>query len=116
MNRNSKHAIRLRSIAAFSLTELMTVLAIVGVLAAMVIPRVGSHQHTANKAACYANQGDIELQVKLWKRANGTYPATNLGDIGANPSYFASPVPVCPVDGTPYTISTTTGLVIGHTH
>lgn len=94
----------------------MTVLAIVGVLAAMVIPRVGSHQDTSTKAACYANQGDIELQVKLWKRANGTYPAANLSDIGADTSYFASPVPVCPVDGTAYTINTTTGLVIGHTH
>ena len=67
-------------------------------------------------AACYANQGDIELQVKLWKRMNGTYPAANLSDIGANTSYFPSPVPVCPVDGTSYTINTTTGLVIGHTH
>lgn len=102
--------------SGFSLTELMTVLAIVGVLAAMVIPRVGSHQDTSKKAACYANQGDIELQVKLWKRANSTYPAADLSDIGANTSYFASPVPVCPVDGTAYTINTTTGLVIGHTH
>jgi general secretion pathway protein G len=102
--------------AAFSLTELMAVLAILGVLAAIVIPRVNNHQSTSQKAACYANQGDIELQVKLWKRVNGTYPAANLSDIGANTSYFPSPVPVCPVDGTSYTISTTTGLVIGHAH
>ena len=104
------------SVAAFSLTELMAVLAILGVLAAMVIPRVNNHQSTSKKAACYASQGDIELQVKLWKRVNGTYPAANLSDIGANTSYFPSPVPVCPVDGTSYTISTTTGLVIGHAH
>jgi hypothetical protein len=25
-------------------------------------------------------------------------------------------VPVCPVDASPYTIDTTSGLVIGHTH
>src|SRR4051812_852831 len=101
---------------AFSLTELMAVMVILGVLAILVVPRVSSHQDTAKRAACYANQGDIELQVKLWKRANGSYPAANLSDIGANTSYFPSSVPVCPVDGTAYTINTTTGLVIGHTH
>jgi prepilin-type N-terminal cleavage/methylation domain-containing protein len=101
---------------AFSLTELMSVLVILGVLAALVVPRVGGHHDTSKRAACYANQGDIELQVKLWKRANGTYPAADLSDIGANTTYFPSGVPVCPVDGTPYTINTTSGLVNGHTH
>ena len=101
---------------AFSLTELMAVMVILGVLAALVIPRVSNHQVTSKKAACYANQGDIELQVKLWKRANGTYPAANLSDIGPNTAYFPSGLPVCPVDGTAYTINTTTGLVNGHTH
>ncbi len=101
---------------AFSLTELMAVMVILGVLASLIVPRVGNHQVTSNRAACYANQGDIELQVKLWKRANGSYPAANLSDVGASTAYFPSGVPVCPIDGTPYTINTTTGLVIGHTH
>ena len=94
----------------------MAVLVILGVLAALIVPRVGSHQDTSKKAACYANQGDIELQVKLWKRTNGSYPAANLSDIGADITNFPSGLPVCPVDGTAYTISTTTGLVSGHTH
>lgn len=102
--------------SAFSLTELMAVLVILGILAALVIPRVSNHQITSKKAACYANQGDIELQVKLWKRNNSTYPAANLSDVGASTTYFPSGLPVCPVDGTAYTIDTTTGLVIGHTH
>lgn len=102
--------------SAFSLMELLAVIAILGVLAVLAVPRLSNHQVTSNKAACYANQGDIELQVKLWKRANGSYPAANLSDIGASTTYFPSGVPVCPVDGTAYTISTTTGLVIGHTH
>lgn len=101
---------------AFSLLELMAVLAILAILAAVVVPRLGSHQTAANRAACYANQREIELQVKLWKRANGAYPAANLSDIGANTTYFPSGLPACSVDGTAYTISTTTGLVNGHTH
>jgi general secretion pathway protein G len=101
---------------AFSLTELMAVVAILGVLAVLIIPRVSTQQDNSKRAACYANQGDIELEVKLWKRNNGTYPAANLSDVGASTTYFPSGVPVCPVDGTAYTINTTTGLVIGHTH
>jgi general secretion pathway protein G len=106
----------LKTLAAFSLTELMAVMAILGVLAVLIVPRVSNHRVTSNRAACYANQGDIELQVKLWKRNNSTNPAANLSDIGANTTYFPSGLPVCPVDGTAYTINTTTGLVIGHTH
>lgn len=105
-----------RTAFGFSLAELLAVVAILGVLAVLIVPRLINHQVTSNKSACYANQGDIELQVKLWKRANGTYPAANLSDIGASTTYFPSGVPVCPVDGTAYTINTTTGLVIGHTH
>jgi general secretion pathway protein G len=111
-----KDSQRKTAAAAFSLMELVAALAILGVLAALVVPRVANHQVTSKKAACHANQGDIELQTKLWKRVNGTYPAANLSDIGANTTYFPSAVPVCPVDGTLYTISTTTGLVTGHTH
>ena len=112
------HQTRCRQLnaSAFSLMELLAVIAIFGVLAVLIVPRLSNHQVTSNKAACYANQGDIELQVKLWKRTNGTYPAANLSDIGANTTYFPSGVPVCPVDGTAYTINTTTGLVVGHTH
>ena len=102
--------------AGFTLTELMAVMAILGVLAILIVPRVSNHQVTSKRAACYACQGDIELQTKLWKRNNGTYPAANLSDIGADTAYFPSGMPTCPVDGTTYTINTTTGLVTGHTH
>jgi prepilin-type N-terminal cleavage/methylation domain-containing protein len=102
--------------AGFSLAELMAVLVILGVLAILIVPRVANHQVASNKAACYANQGDIELQVKLWKRLNGSYPAANLSNIGPNTTYFPSGLPTCPVDGTSYTIDTTTGNIIGHTH
>jgi len=43
-----------------------------------------------------ANKGDIELQVKLWKRNKSSYPAANLSDIGADVSYFPGSLPVCP--------------------
>jgi prepilin-type N-terminal cleavage/methylation domain-containing protein len=100
----------------FSLMELMAALGILGVLALLIVPRVVGHYDSSKRAACYANQGDIEMQVKLWRRNQGTYPAANLSDIGASATYFPSGLPVCPVDGSAYTIDTTSGLVTGHTH
>src|SRR5215210_9101518 len=91
---------------AFSLMELMAVVVIVGILAAVIVPALSAHQDKAKKSACYANKGDIELQVKLWKRNKSSYPAANLSDIGADTSYFPGSLPVCPVDGTSYTINT----------
>ena len=99
-----------------SLTELTAVVAILGVLAALALPRVIHHQASAKTAACRTNQGEIELQTRLWKRHFGTYPSADLSDIGADVSYFPSGVPVCPVDGAAYTIDTSSGLVNGHTH
>lgn len=101
---------------AFTLTELMAVLGVLGVLALVIVPRLMVHNDGAKRAACLANQGDIELQVKLWHRDQGSYPAADLSDIGSNAAYFPGGVPVCPVDGAAYTIDTSSGIVTGHTH
>jgi prepilin-type N-terminal cleavage/methylation domain-containing protein len=100
----------------FTLTELIAVMALLGLLAALIVPRVVGHYDRAKRASCDLNQADIELQVKLWRRNHGAYPAADLSNIGANPGYFPEGVPTCPVDGSAYTIDTTSGTVIGHTH
>jgi prepilin-type N-terminal cleavage/methylation domain-containing protein len=100
----------------FSLSELMAVLVILGVLAMLIVPRVAGYHDESKRTACYANQRDIELQVKLWHRNHGTYPAADLSDIATDVTYFPGGLPSCPVDGTAYTIDTTTGRVIAHQH
>lgn len=102
--------------SGFSLTEVLAVAAILAILAAFIVPRVVDHFTEAKRGTCFANQGEIELQVQLWRRNTGSFPAANLSDIGADADYFPEGLPVCPVDGTAYTIDTTTGSVIGHTH
>jgi hypothetical protein len=94
----------------------MAVLGILGALAALIVPRVMGHRDSSMRATCHAQQGEIELQVKLWRRNQGSYPAANLSNIAADPAYFPGGLPICPVDGAAYTIDTTSGLVIGHTH
>lgn len=101
---------------AFSIIELLAVVTILGVLAAILIPRASSQIDNTKREACQLNKGEVEVQAQLWKRNTGSLPASNLATIGADLGYFPEGLPTCPVDGTAYTIDTTTGKVIGHTH
>ena len=101
---------------AFSLPELLAVVVILAIIAVIIIPRAASQIDNAQRNACFTNQGEIELQVKLWRRNNGSYPAADLSNIESNAAYFPAGLPTCPVDGAAYTIDTTSGLVDGHTH
>ncbi len=101
---------------AFSLLEMLAVISLLGVLIAIILPRVSTSHDAAKAGASHVDQGDIEIQVELWIQNTGSMPAGDLSDIGADINYFPEGLPTCPVDGTQYTIDTQTGLVIGHNH
>ena len=100
----------------FSLLELVVVITVVGIIAAIVLSRISGNTLDAKKKSCYMNKGMIEVEAQIWYRNKGTWPATNLSDIKVDTNYFPSPLPTCPVDGTSYTIDATTHQVVGHTH
>ena len=102
--------------AGFSLLELLAVVAILGILAVAIVPRAADSNGAADIAGCQVNKGDIEIQVELWRHNTGAMPDASLANIGAELNYFPAGLPVCPVDGTAYTIDPATGLVVGHTH
>jgi general secretion pathway protein G len=99
----------------FTLTELMAALAIIGVVAAIVLVRATAGGSASKSAACKSFKGDIEVLCELWRHNVGSWPATNLSNIGTDANYFPAGLPVCPVDGSAYTIDTT-GRVVGHGH
>lgn len=101
---------------AFSATEMIAVLAILGIAMAILLPRVVGNHDQANSAGCLVNKGEIELQAELWKANTGNWPAADLSDIGSDLHYFPEGLPTCPLDGTTYTIDSATGFVVGHNH
>jgi prepilin-type N-terminal cleavage/methylation domain-containing protein len=100
---------------AFTLPELLAVVAVIAVVAAVIVVRATTGTASSKTAACYAIKGNIEIQAELWRHNTGSWPATNLSDIGADLNYFPSAIPSCPVTGGVYTIDAS-GRVVGHNH
>ncbi len=57
--------------SAFTLIELLTVIAIIGILAAILIPTVGAVRESARSAACASNLRQIAMAVLLFTESNG---------------------------------------------
>lgn len=70
----------------FTLIELMLVVVIIGVLAAMVVPRLGGRARQARESAAKADiEANISLAIDLYEMDNGKYPE-NLDDLLTEPS------------------------------
>lgn len=93
----------------FTLLEILAVLAIMGILAALAVPRFLLSTSTAEEEVCDANKGTISVQVERYYLANDDYPDAT-ADITGEEDYFPNGAPECPSDGT-YAIDDTTGIV-----
>ena len=101
----------------FTLIELLLVILILGVLAAIVIPRVATSRDDVMDAACEANIANINVQIERYYIDIGSWPSTDLSEMvpPTTYDYFPDGLPTCPVDGSSYTMSTTTHR-ISHSH
>ncbi|MCA9125975.1 MAG: prepilin-type N-terminal cleavage/methylation domain-containing protein [Planctomycetales bacterium] len=99
-----------------SLLEMLACITIIGIVAAVIVPRLGSGGEVAKINACNIQRETIQIQSLLWRRATGDWPSSTLSDIGADVVYFPEGLPTCPLDDSSYTLDTDTGLVVGHDH
>jgi len=68
----------------FSLIELLTVIAIIAVLAAFLFPVIVSQQTKARRNACASNLSQIAGGLRVYRLDNGAYPPALFGFVAGN--------------------------------
>ena len=77
----------------FTLIELMVVLAIIGILAALVVPNVLGRADDARVSAAKTDVGNLMLAVKLYKLDNQRYPTGDQGLAALQVKPTVEPIP-----------------------
>jgi prepilin-type N-terminal cleavage/methylation domain-containing protein len=103
--------IRFRDRAAFSLMELLAVVTILGIIAAIIVPRVAISSDTAKAKVNEHNKATINSAVERWYVEQGSWPADNLTNIGSDVNYFPQGLPTNPVTNGAYSLNPTTHRV-----
>ena|ERR1700734_3812783 len=90
--------------AGFTLVEIMIVVAIIGLLAAIAIPNFIRARATSQANACINNLRQIDAAVNEWAMENGKPSGTSIGSVATVSSYIklnaSNSIPQCPASGT----------------
>ena len=77
----------------FTLIEIMVVIAILGILAALIVPKIMSRPDEARRVAAKADIGSIMQSLNLYRLDNGRYPTQEQGLRALVEKPTAEPVP-----------------------
>jgi prepilin-type N-terminal cleavage/methylation domain-containing protein len=88
----------------FTLVEIMIVVAIIGLLAAIAIPNFVKARATAQANACISNLRQIDAAINEWALETGKTTGASIPSVSTVSAYIrlnsASSIPSCPAGGT----------------
>ena len=79
MRSRKKETDRLMDRAGFTLIEIMVVIVLLGLLAALVVPKLGGRTEEAKKTQTRVQIKSLQQAMELFKLDNGFYPSTDQG-------------------------------------
>lgn len=94
----------------FSLMELLAVVTILGIIAAIVVPRVTTSSDTAKAKVNAHNKGTINAAVERYYIEVGSWPSADLNELDVV-TYFPDGLPTNPVDNSAYALNATTNRI-----
>jgi len=106
---------RSTSARAFTLVELLVVIAIIAILASLLLPALKSAKEAGKSASCVNNLRQVGLRIHLYVEDSANYAGSDV--LGALPWYMENPVTAAPRPGgigsgcTPIPSSTRNGAV-----
>ena len=93
MQRTKKRKGLMRRRSGFTLIEIMVVVVILGLLAALVVPRIGPQVAEAQRTAAQTQIRSLEDALEMYRLHNGFYPSTQQGLDALVKAPTTSPVP-----------------------
>lgn len=82
----------------FTLIEILFVVIVIAVLAAIALGRIATTTATAKANACKSNQAIMNTQLEQYRLDNGQWPAS-LATVTGSTTYFPDGAPTCPSSG-----------------
>ena len=96
----------------FTLVEIMIVVAIIAILAAVAIPNFIRYRNDSRTAACIANMKQLQTAAESWLTKHpGTTPPEVADLCGTEESKYLKNTPTCPKDGSAYSIALQDGAI-----